>query len=501
MPVYLLGVDVGTHSTKCLLVTLSGQVVARCVTQHDISRPNPGWAEHDAERIWWTEAAAVIARVLEDAAVNPAQVAAVGVSGLGPAVVPLDARGDPLRPAILYGIDARATAEIACLNEELGFDKSEAPLARRLQAQSLAPKVVWLREHEPEHWLRTRKLLGSTGYIVHRLTGEYVIDHANAEALEPLYDSAIGDWNTLMCDRIGVAKELLPEVHNATDVVGSVTERAAQETGLAVGTPVICGCMDGLAEYVSSGVVKADEGCVVFGSTMCVCVLTAEQVTHPLLYGGRTLLPGLSRLSGGMATSGVLLRWFRDQFAPEADLAFLDAEASAIAPGSDGLVILPYFSGERSPIFDAEARGLVLGLTVAHTRAHVYRALLEGVAYALRHHLELMAESGVVPRRLVALGGGSRSGVWTQIASDVIGHDLECVDQPFGAELADAFLAGFGIGVFADFSELAERWVRMGATLSPTPGARATYDAYYRVYRGLYNCTSDAMHELACLSA
>jgi xylulokinase len=336
---------------------------------------------------------------------------------------------------------------------------------------------------------------------VYRLTGACTIDSLDAEALAPLYDSTTDNWDAAACNRFGIPVHLLPRIHQPTDVVGTVTADASAQTGLAIGTPVICGSMDGLADYLSSGVVRSGDGCVVFGSTMCVCVLSSEPRTHPLLYGGRTLIPGMFRLSGGMSTSGTLTRWFREQFSPQQEYDSLDREAASVPAGSDGLVVLPYFSGERSPIFDSEARGLVLGLTVEHTRAHLYRALLEGVAYALRHHFDLMTEVGIIPQRLIALGGGARSQLWTQIASDVTGHPLECLDHDIGAPLADAFLAGYGIGLFDEFSGLPDTWVRIRQTISPHAESSAVYDRYYAIYRRLYERTKEDMHELTCLSA
>jgi xylulokinase len=212
-----------------------------------------------------------------------------------------------------------------------------------------------------------------------------------------------------------------------------------------------------------------------------------------------------------MATAGALARWFRDGFALQelqteratgvSAYHLLDDAAATVSPGSDGIVVLPYFSGERTPVFDAQARGMILGLTMSHTREHLYRGLLEGVAYGVRHHLDLMTEAGVAPTRLVAVGGGSQSGPWMQIVSDVMGKPLECVEQPIGPALADAFLAGYGIGIFRDFTPLAEGWVRIGRTVRPDAAATATYDRYYRVYRRLYERTADEMHELARLSA
>ena len=506
---YLLGIDVGTQSSKGALLRVDGRVAAYHAVEHGVSRPLPGRAEHDADAVWWGDVVTITRALLDQADVDPADVAAVGVSALAPTMVPVDADGRPLRPGILYGIDTRAQVEIERLNRELGWDGPAVSPARRLQAQSVAPKIVWFRDHEPERWARTAKVLGATGYIVHRLTGSFMIDRHCAGALAPLFDPATAGWDPTQCGRLGVPSSLLPEVREATDVVGGVTPNAARETGLAAGTPVICGSMDVLAEYLSSGAIEEGEGCLVFGSTMCMSVLSPEPRSHPLLYGGRSLVPGLHRVSGGMATSGELTRWFRDNFAPDelriegragtSAYQLLGEAAAAVPAGSDGLVVLPYFSGERTPVFDAQARGMILGLTVSHTRQHLYRGLLEGVAYGVRHHFDLMAEVGVVPRRLVAVGGGSQSALWTQIVSDVTGQTIACVERPIGPALADAFLAGYGIGLFDAFAPLAERWVRIGRRVSPDPRATAIYDGYYRVYRRLYERTAEEMHELARL--
>jgi xylulokinase len=244
---------------------------------------------------------------------------------------------------------------------------------------------------------------------------------------------------------------------------------------------------------------------------MCLSVLSTERHQHGSLYAGRSLVPGLYRLSGGMASSGTLARWFRDNFAAEvveteqrsgvSAYHLLGDEAATVPPGSEGIVVLPYFSGERTPIFDVQARGLILGLTVSHTRRHLYRGLLEGVAYGVRHHLDVIGEVGLSPRRLVAVGGGSQSALWMQIVSDVTGQPLECVERPIGPALVGAFLAGYGIGLFDSFTPLAERWVGIGRVVRPDAGAAAVYERYYRVYRRLYQRTAEEMHELAQLSS
>lgn len=508
--VYLLGADVGTQNTKGILVTVGGEVVARHPVEHGVSSPRPGWAEHDAEQDWWSDFAKICRVMLERSGVDPRQIAAIGVSGISPDVVLMDDQGFALRPAILYGIDSRAHAEIAWLNHELGLDSPNVGPAERLTTQSAAPKVLWLRKNEPERWHRTRKILGGAGFLVCKLTGAYVVDSSTVGGLAPLYSRAKGGWDIEACERFGVPIDLLPDIHPPTEVVGTVTPSAAEQTGLAVGTPVTCGTSDGYAEWLSAGMVNVGDACVTFGTTFCLSLLTAEPRRHPLLWGGREMYGGLYGIGGTTNASGGLLRWFRDQFGQlemqaERQLGLnafhlLSDEASTVPPGSDGLVVLPYFHGERTPIHDGQARGLILGLTTHHTRRHIYRALLEGSAYSLRHHFDLMAEIGIKPKRLIAAGGGSQDSLWTQVVSDVLGMPQECVEFPHGAPLGDAYLAGMGVGIFKDFGPLKSDFARIGRRVMPQPAATAVYDRYYRVYRRLYDRTMEEMHELASLA-
>ena len=507
---YLLGIDVGTQGSKGILLKTTGEVVARCAVEHEISFPRPGWAEHDADKVWWGDFVKLARELLRRSAIDPERIAAVGVSAVNPVMVPIDARGRPLRPGILYGIDTRSTAEIQWLNHDLGWDRPEVPPSRRLTSQSVSPKVIWLRENEPELWKRTAKVLGATGYIVFRLTGVTAIDSGTVSALAPFYNAAIGTWDEGMCEHFGVPTSIFPKVHAVTDIVGTITPEAAEQTGLAAGTPVSCGTGDATAEYLSAGVVEAGDAGVLYGTTMCMSVLSAEPHTHPLLWGHKSIVPGLFGTGGGMATSAALTRWFRDQFGrEEMDVErhlgvnayhVLSDEASTVPPGAEGLVVLPYFAGERTPIHDGEARGLILGLTIYHTRRHIYRALLEGTAYGLRHHIDLMAEVDVRPKRIVAAGGGSLDPLWTQIVSDVIGMPQECVETPYGPPLGDAFLAGYGAGLLHDFHALKDRWVRIGRRVEPRPAFTAFYERYYAIYRRLYGQTVEEMHGLARLA-
>lgn len=508
---FLLGVDIGTQGSKGVLVSEGGDVVASHSVEHGLSIPRPGWAEHDAEAVWWSGFVNLARDLIFRAQIDPRDVAAVGTSALSPAMVPVDETGHPVRPAILY-LDTRAGAEVARMTEGLRLTG-----AARLVAHDAGPKIVWFREHEPDRWRRTRRLVSAHGFVVAKLTGRYTIDSGTARQFRPLFDHAGRSWDAHACDLFDVPLALMPEIVDATEIVGGVTAAAAATTGLAEGTPVIGGITDFMAEAVSTGAVDEGDVVVSYGTTLCLVAYSRRPIECcPGLYAGPHLfgdLPqlyrGLHSVGGGMSTSAALTRWFRDHFGQgerraEQELGVsaygvLGLEAEAVPAGSEGLVVLPYFSGERSPIHDALARGVIFGLTLAHGRGHVYRALLEGVAYGVQHHVELMREAGMPLRRIVATGGGARSQLWTQIVSDVTGLPQEVI-APSNAALGAAFLAGYAVGSFTEVNDVT-RWARSEREVHPRAAVHDVYQGYYAVYRRLYEQTKEEMHTLARLSA
>lgn len=507
---FLIGVDIGTQGSKGALISETGLILASCSIEHAVSNPRPGWAEHDADRAWWGGFVEVVRRLLLQSQVAPQQIAGVGVSGLMPVMLPVDANGRPLRPAILYA-DTRAHAEMVRMSEELAGSESSV-----LVAHDVGPKIVWFRDHEPARWRRTHSILGTPGYVIAKLTGRRVIDSSTALGMRPLVNLARMEWNADNCERFGVPIELLPEIVGPTEVVGAITPEAAAETGLAEGTPAIAGAGDFIAELMSTGAGTDGEVAVSYGTTLCLTAFTRRPIGHgagvaDILQHQRELsrlYPGLYAGFAGMATSAALTRWFRDQFGQterrvEQELGvnayeLLGIEAAKAPPGADGLIVLPYFSGERSPIHDDLARGVIFGLTLAHGRGHLYRALLEGVAYGLQHNLELMRAAGLTPRRIVATGGGSRSHLWTQIVSDVTGLPQEVI-TPSNAALGMAFLAGYASGIFSQISDV-RQWARPERVVHPRAAIHDLYQQYYAVYRRLYDQTKEEMHALARIS-
>ncbi|MDQ7906045.1 FGGY-family carbohydrate kinase [Phytohabitans sp. ZYX-F-186] len=488
MSALFLGIDVGTSSTKGVLVRPDGEIVASASRAHEFDLPRPGWAEHDADQIWWGDFVA-IARSLTAPLAEP--VTAVGVSGIGPVLQPTDERDRPLRPAILYGIDTRAGQEIDELNAELGADAIAERAGAPLTSQAIGPKLRWLRRHEPEVWRRTRRIHMANSYLVRRLTGEYVLDHHSASQAIPLYDSRKLDWADGWAAAIAEHIEL-PRLAWPAETAGLVTATAAAETGIPAGTPVTTGTIDAWTEALSVGVRRPGDVMLMYGTTMfIIAALDARRVSPPL-WGTVGTFPGTFSLAAGMATSGATADWVR-RLAGQPDFAGLAAEAGQSPPGANGLLMLPYLAGERSPLFDPDARGILAGLTLRHGRGDVYRAALEATAYGVRHNLESFAEAGAEPRRLVAVGGGTTGGLWTRIVSDVLQRPQSLCATPIGACLGAAYLAALTAGADVDI----DAWNPVVTLVEPDPAHAAVYDEGYALYRRLYHDTVDIAHALA----
>ncbi|ADB52403.1 FGGY-family carbohydrate kinase [Conexibacter woesei] len=486
----LLGVDVGTASSKAVLARPDGTVLAVAETPHELSLPRPGWAEHDAERVWWADLVGLCRTLGADAL---AEVEGVCVSGVGPCALPCDADGRPLRPAILYGIDTRATAQIAALERELGAEAILARCGSRLSSQAVGPKLRWLAEREPEVWRRTARLHMPSSFAVQRLTGEYVLDHHSASQCDPLYDIEASDWAHDWAAT--VAPNLpLPRLAWPAEVAGEVTAAAASETGLRAGTPVAVGTIDAWAEAFSVGVRRPGDLMLMYGSTMFFVQVLAAPRRDPSLWTTAGVEPHSRCLAGGMATAGSLTAWLRE-LVGEPSWETLLAEAEATPPGADGLLVLPHFAGERTPILDPDARGTVAGLTLRHGRPQLARAAYEGIAYGVRHNLETLAAAGGGERRIVAVGGGTRAPLWPQIVSDVAQTVQQLPEQTVGAAYGDALLAAIATGL----AEPADDWTRITGELRPDAAVAERYDELYTAYRDLYAAAAPVNHRLAAM--
>jgi len=456
----LLGVDLGTASSKGVLTTPEGEIVATAVRPRprSMSMPFSGWAEVDAGGVWWEDVVALSRELMPQ--VGPAEITALCVSGVGPCLLLTDDEGMPVRPAILYGIDSRATAEIAELDERLGSAAVLQRCGTPLTTQAVGPKALWVQRHEPEAWQRAVRWFNSSSFVAFRLTGEYVLDHHTASQCVPLYDIEANTWCDPWYEEV-MGSMARPRLVWPTAVVGSVTARAAELTGLPEGTPVCAGTVDAWAEAFSGGVRSPGD-------------------------------PGSKCLAAGMSTSGSLTGWVQGLVG---DVSFetLVEEAAHVPPGSDGLLLLPYFSGERTPIFDHQARGVIAGLTLRHQRGHVFRAVYEGIAFGIRQILELLDTEENPVKRLVAVGGGTQGRLWTQVVSDVTGREQEVPQETIGACYGDALMAAIGCGLVPPETN----WARIAGVIEPNPMVRPLYDELYDLYTSLYPATRDHAHALA----
>ncbi|MEW1928998.1 FGGY-family carbohydrate kinase [Streptomyces sp. NPDC088360] len=489
----LLGVDIGTSSSKGVLVRPDGTLVARAQREHVTSTPHPGWFEHDADGVWWAEFRDLARELLAELPAGET-LAAVGVSGIGPCLLPVDEKGAPVRPAILYGVDTRAGAEIAEQNERYGPEEIISRCGSPLTSQAIGPKLAWLRRHEPAAYGITRRWYMASSYLVHRLTGRYVLDHHSASQCTPLYDLAARTWMADRCKEVAPGLQW-PELVWPSDVVGAVTPQAEARTGIPAGTPVVAGTVDAWAEAAGVGVAAPGDLMLMYGTTMFLVGIVPQPLTSPHLWGTAGAFPGTYCLAAGMATSGAVTGWLRDLTG--ASYEQLTAEAGALPPGAEGLLMLPYFAGERTPLFDPDARGLVHGLTLRHGRGHLYRAALEATAYGVRHNLAAMADAGATAERLVAVGGGARA-LWTRIVSDVTGREQHLPRHTIGAAYGDAFLAAVGAGL-AEPADIAH-WNPTVEVVAPDATTSTVYDRLYGIYLDLYPATREAAHQLARLN-
>jgi xylulokinase len=482
----VIGVDIGTSSSKGVLVDLDGRLLASSAVEHAVQRPGPGMFEMDGS-VWWDE----FVRLAQDLlAHRDVDVQAVGVSGMGPCVLLTDADGEPLRPAILYGVDTRSGRQIDRLNERYGADEILRRCGSALSSQAAGAKVAWVADEEPELFARARRLYMPSSYLAGRLTGAYVLDHHSASQCTPLYDTLDQSWYRPWADDIVGGIEL-PPLQWPGDAAGTVSADAAAATGLPAGIPVITGTIDAWSEALSVGAQGVGDLMLMYGTTMFLVHTVPEALTSPALWGTVGALPGTRNVAGGMATSGAITGWLRELFGSP-DYAELVELAAQSGVGANGLLMLPYFAGERTPIMDPLARGVIAGLTLSHTRGDLYRAALEATGYAVRHNIEAIEAAGGDIRRIVAVGGGTQGGLWTQIVSDVTGRPQEIRAQSIGASYGAAFLAGRLVAAVS-----IDDWNPVQETVTPRPDAIGPYEELYRLYRDLYPRTADAVHALA----
>jgi xylulokinase len=508
---YVLGVDIGTQAIKGVLLDASLNIAARVYAEHDYIQPKPDWFEHDAEKTWWGGFKTIVHQLLEKAAISAHEIAGVGCSTITPCMLAADEDGNPLRNAILYGVDTRSKQEAKEMTQFLEKEGVSLQGARPLGADHIAPKMLWLKKNEPEAFSKTRRIFQGSGYIAYKLTGRFLLDVNQTGAYAPLCNAERKQWDTEICRLLGFSPDLFPELKSCHEIAGTVTQRASAETGLIQGTPVVLGSGDYLTELISAGGFGPGEVTIIYGTTGVISIT----LDHPPPMRRRRssphpLMENRFSIGGGTATTGALTKWFRDNFGDIEKImqertginayTLLSRQAEDIPPGSDGLIVLPYFSGERSPIYDSSAKGVIFGMTLYHKRAHLYRALLEGTAYSFRHIFETFADNGLKVSSVIACGGGANSSLWVKIVSDVIGYDQTVPTIPIGSDIGSAYLAAKGTGFIEDIaSYIITRRQEKAQIVKADSRNHARYTEFYKIYRNLYENTKSEMHALAKL--
>jgi xylulokinase len=491
----LLGIDIGTTATKVILIDTEGRILAETSRPATLHSPKSNWAEEDSEE-WWGNICQAVPDCLARAGVSAGQVRAIGVSGMVPTTVLVDAQGRPLRRSIQQN-DARSHLEI----EFFKANCDEGAVFRRtgsaITQQSIGPKLLWISRNQPEIFRQVKWVMGSYDYINFKLTGEAVLER-NWALESGLYDLHRRDWDAEILGLAGIRREQLPPVFSPSDLVGTVTAEAARQTTLQEGTPVVAGSADHVASAFSVGLKENGDLLVKLGGAGDILYSLDRLEIDERLFIDYHVIPGLYLLNGCMASSGSIIKWYRDNFAPGSDYSELDADAQDIPAGSQGLVLLPYFIGEKTPVFDPLARGLLFGLTLQHSRAHIYHAILEGISYGFYHHLEVMNERGFGVRRVRVANGGARSMLWRQVTADVIGYPLEEVAHHPGSSLGAAFVAGMGVGTFDSWGEI-EKYIEVAAVTRPVMENHARYVQLFRLYRELYEANKARFRELAAI--
>ena len=489
----VLGLDVSTTATKAILQDAEGAVLAVGASAYPYETPHPLWSEQDPT-LWWDASRVAVRAALDTAEADAAAVEAVGLTGQMHGLVALDTRDEVLRPAILWN-DQRTAAECDAIREIVGRRRLIATTGNDALPGFTAPKLLWLRRHEPDIWAAIAHVLLPKDFVRLRLTGEHAVDRADGSGTI-LFDLASRDWSTEIVDELGIQRRWLPRTYEGPTVTGTITEAAASLTGLRPGTPVIAGGGDQAAGAVGLGSVVPGVSSLSLCTSGVMFTTTEGPTIEPegRLHAFCHAMPDRWHLMGVMLSAGGSLRWYRDALAPGVAFEELVGEAAQAPPGSDGLLFLPYLTGERTPYPDPLARGAFVGLTVHHGRAHLTRAVLEGVAFGMRDSLELMLAAGLAPpTEIRATGGGVRSALWRQILADVLGAAIVTISGAEGAAQGAATLAAVGAGWFDTVQDACRALVRIGETTTPS-GAAGAYTHAYARYRGLYPALAATFH-------
>ena len=497
---YLLGIDIGTSACKIAVFDREGKVAAKAASEYPVYYPRPGWAEQEPDD-WWRGTCLAIREALYKGGIRPGQIAGVGIDGQSWSAIMTDREGKVLHRTPIW-MDTRSADICERLNREIGEEKIFSLTGNSLQPSYTTGKILWYRENVPEAYKNTCKILQSNSFIAFRLTGKFSQDLSQGYGLH-CFDMKKGCWDTGMGEALSIPSGFLPELFPCDKVIGTVTEEAAGQCGLLAGTPVVAGGLDAACGTLGAGVIHPGETQEQGGQAggMSICMDTCK--ADPRLILGFHVVPGMWLLQGGTVGGGGCMRWFEQEFADyerslekstgESSLAQLNQIAEKVPAGCEGLVFLPYMAGERSPIWDPKAKGVFYGLDFSKTKGHMVRAVMEGVAYSLRHNLEIAKQAGADVKVLRAMGGSANSLLWTQIKSDVTGKPVQVPSSDTATTLGAAILAGVGTGVYRDYEEAVRLTVKDTRSHTPEAEKKPVYDQAFRIYLSLYEALKEIM--------
>lgn len=505
---YLLGTDIGTSGTKTILMDTDGNLIAQDLQEYDVLTPKPLWAEQWPS-VWLDAAKASIKNTVLKSGIPPENIRGIAVSGLyGGSGIPLDENMEPVRPCMIW-MDRRAEKEANWVLESIGKEKLLEVTHNGADPYYGYTKILWMKNNEPENWRKTKLFLPPNDYVIYKLTGEVVIDYSSAGNIGGIFDMNNRTWSKEMMAAMDIPFSMMPEkIVESTDIVGGLTIEAAAELGLTAGMPVIASGIDCGAATIGLGVFDSGIYAAAIGTSMCAALISDKPVqgkdliVWPYLYDAKRL----SYYFAGGATAGAIVKWFRQtlcQFELEAEKAggknaydVLNEQAANIPAGSDGLVVLPYFMGERSPIWDSDAKGTIVGLSLAHTKAHMYRAFLEAVAFSLRDAIEATGE--YLGEYILLAGGVTKSKLWRQIFADVTGYPIVCPIHDVEANMGDVMLAGIGTGLLS-YDDV-KKWQVLDDKIMPNQENHRKYNDYYKVYKSIYQNLKTDMKTLTSIS-
>lgn len=502
----LLGIDIGTSACKAAAFDLDGKVIAQASSPYQVYYPVPGYVEQNPME-WWEGVCLAIRDVLQKGRIDAKDIAGIGLDGQSWSAIPVDKAGNVLSNTPIW-MDTRASELCKKVTERIGFNRIFSISGNALEPAYSTPKILWFKENKPDIYKSTYKFLQSNSFIAYKLTGAMTQDISQGYGLH-MFNMEKEVYDDGLCDEFGISREMLPDIFPCHQVIGEVTQEAAELTGLRSGIPVVAGGLDAACGTLGAGVAEIgqtqEQGGQAGGMSICV----GEALSHPKLILSAHVVPGLWLLQGGTVGGGGSIKWFSEQLgASEAAqekltgvnaFKIMDDEAAAIAEGSEGLIFLPYMAGERSPLWDKNAKGVFFGLGYNKTRAHMIRSVMEGCAYALYHNMKTAEESGVRADVLNAMGGAANSRLWTQIKADVTGRTIHVPASDTATTLGAAILAGVGTGEYRSFKEAVSNTISIGRTHEPDIEAHAVYMKYYEIYIEIYEKLKDTMQKISTM--